>query len=389
VTTRRLTRVVRLESRACENCGGVRFDPLWRQQVQTWTREAQYIFDVNNVICGDCGFVFVSPVFAEEDLTGYYRNSFAAYEKAEPDYSIENRLKLIDSLSVGADVFIDIGSNRTSQFHKLLHDRFRHVHTVELNSSVNREHESLNSLSANCADVVSHYFVLEHVPRVRLFLAQCNSALRAGGVMVCEVPDIAVYPYNPAALELHEHANHFSVTTLQQIAGAVGFRMLSVSHELCSRSFGFAAVFCKDNSNAVPVRSLSEYAANRNFFERGLERLAILRAEIDASAALAADYDRSGEPLVFWAANELLSQFLARHPLPNGAVVVDSNPEKARFLDGFDVISPELAVDALLKAGAIFIFTRFHAEAILSQINDLCGRTFPSARIHIVDTFGQ
>jgi SAM-dependent methyltransferase len=104
---------------------------------------------------------------------------------------------------------------QSKYFHSRLRRRFSRVLTVEINESVDADCRSIQALPDEFADVVAHYFVLEHVPAVRTFLRDCRRILKRSGFLVCEVPNILLYPDDPGALRLYEHTNHFSPGCLQ------------------------------------------------------------------------------------------------------------------------------------------------------------------------------
>ncbi len=188
------TQVLQLEPRDCENCGGNDLEQLWQLSHDARTRVGIYRFNRTDVICRNCGFVFSSPVYRETDLAEYYMNSFAAFEGAEPDYSVEKCMAFLTKVSQKGEVFVEIGSNRPTVFHERVERLYERIRLIEPNNSVKRDDSALSDADAGIADVVAHYFVLEHVPRVRKFLRRCHDVRKIGGIMICEVPDLVSIP---------------------------------------------------------------------------------------------------------------------------------------------------------------------------------------------------
>lgn len=383
-----LERVIRLQQRNCENCGGDDLEQLWRQSFTARTRSGNYLFDINNVICTNCGFVFVSPVFDEADIADYYAGSFSAFADAAPDYDIAKRLAFLDKVAPRGDLFIEVGANRPTAFHRRLKEIYGKVKTVEINDSVSSDFPSLQALHDDCVDVVAHYFVLEHIPHVTKFLENCHRVLREGGVMVCEVPDIHIYPDNPTALLLYEHTNHFSRRILREIASQVGFDALKIDSSLCSRNFGFAAAFRKSAVQSKRTAP-SEYKKNRELFSKGVKELERMRVEMELAGEKLKQYERHDASVIFWAANDLMARFLDQYPSLHDVTIVDSNPEKADFFRESTVLMPSAAATQIKKADAIFIFTRLHADEILNQIELSIGKKFEPDHVHVVDPFGD
>lgn len=205
--------------------------------------------------------------------------------------------------------------------------------------------------------------------------------------MVCEVPDILVYPRDPSALQLHEHTNHFSRETLRELAEQAGFLEISASTEHCSRSFGFATAFRKSAPHAPRTAIAGQYKSNRELFLAGAEALERSEEEMDRSYRTFLTYQERGSGVVMWAANDVMVRFLSRCSGLGNATIVDSNPQKARVFLPLMVFTPDAAVDAIRKAEGIFIFTKFHANDILQQIEQSLEKTFDSRCVHVVDPF--
>ena len=239
------------------------------------------------------------------------------------------------------------------------------------------------SLGDGEADVVAHYFVLEHVASVRTFLKHCYRILHVGGVMVCEVPDLSIYPEDPSGL-LYEHTNHFSIGILCQLAGKTGFELIKADASQCSRPFGFAAAFRKGAAPKMPTPSRSEYADNRANFIGGLNKLEEQRKSLQQVADDVAAYERQRKTVIFWAANELMATYFGLYPPNNGVSIFNSNPEKRRFFGVYQVSTPAQDPKKICDAQAIFLFTRLHAPEILENIKVKFGKVFDPDHIHIV-----
>jgi hypothetical protein len=218
-----------------------------------------------------------------------------------------------------------------------------------------------------------HYFVLEHVPSVRDFLLQCRRVLKPAGLMICEVPDLDLYPIDPVALWLHEHTNHFTRRTFARISQTCGFFVREFSK--ASRSFGFSAI-CE------PV---TEYDKGKTAFAAGIETLKQERAVMSAGYEALTRYLRHSHPVIFWAANTVAVEFFNKYPNLPSLTIVDADPAKAGAWRNHMVIPPSHATDVVRSAHAIFVCSSQHADEILRSINHTFGKVWPPNRIHVID----
>jgi len=372
---------VRTVARLCECCGGGDLESLWYYEFETRTRSGLVKFETNNVICRRCGFVFVSPVYREDDLAGYYNQAFARYAGQGLDYDLGLRDRLLRRHDPDADALVEIGANQPGEFQTILRKRYREVRIVEINGDVDKDHQEAGAIPDRSATTVVHYFVLEHIPHARKFLTECHRILADGGLMICEVPDIAIYPTNPAALQLYEHTNHFSRQTFRHIAAMVGFKTIEITR--ASRPFGFAAV-CIKTGDPVQTVLPSEYAQNKQLFLNGLEKLRADRLVFAQASNLMETCRREGRSFLMWAANDMTAAFLRDHP-QQGTVVLDSDASKKGVLQGCSVLPPTEAPELILASDTIFIFTRNHAAEIIHDLEDAYGKYFSPERVHIVD----
>lgn len=73
--------------RSCEACGGKDLEMLWEYSHLTRTRAAFWEFKVTNAICRDCGSVFVSPLFEDQNLDACCAESIGCNVRQDSDYA--------------------------------------------------------------------------------------------------------------------------------------------------------------------------------------------------------------------------------------------------------------------------------------------------------------
>ena len=236
---------IEMQFRACECCGGSNLESAWKGSSLVTRTNGEWEFPVNIVVCRNCGFCFCSPAPTKESLEKYYSNGYSGFKGIGLPYSIEARVAILKKYAAPEGTFVEIGGDEPGDFHKACANFFKTQLVIDISMDIDSKLRSVTNLETESIDVIAHYDVLEHVLDVQDFLSECSRALKPGGIMICEVPNIRLYPRNLLMLEC-EHVNHFSVVTLNKIARKIGFNLVEVSHR-CSRSFGFLAVFQKDS----------------------------------------------------------------------------------------------------------------------------------------------
>lgn len=383
----KVKRNVALEPRNCECCNGNSFETLWINNFVTQTRNHSWHFPITDVVCKSCGFVFVSPSPTKNSLKNYYENSYIPFSRQVLDYDIEKRVKFIKHHLTSGRLCLEIGGNNDSLFKEKLIKVFSKIIEVELNDSVESDFKSLNHFPKNSADIIVHYFVLEHIAKVREFLSECYETLKPNGIMICEVPDIRLYPKNISALILHEHVNHFSLNTLVRIANSIGFRLIDSSTSLCSRSYGFVTAFTKSKSKCNKLHNkLNEYKKNKKYFTKGVQKLKNFQKKLDETFLILRQHDKKGKKSILWGANDRLLQFLSGDKvLPKTAIVVDSNPLKKNFSEKLKVFDPIEAAQHIIDSDLILIFTKLNSRDILNFVKIRFGKSFKKDKIFILD----
>jgi len=358
-------------------------ESLWSYDFITNTISKQWRFKVNNVICKDCGFVFVSPSPDGESLLSYYRDSYSKFDGQSIDYDIEKRLNLINQYSPQKETIIEIGANTKTEFHTKLHQFFKEVITIEPNQSSESEYNSLSEIKGFQADCLTHYFVLEHIADLTEFFNGCQTLLKDNGVMICEIPSLSLYESFISPLILFEHVNHFTPHSLANVAIHHGFELIHFSHEECSRPYGFVAVFRKSKEKLEMHGS--EYQANKNSFNVGYEKVKVYKNGLESARELIGELQKKKQRVIVWAVNDTTKRMFEGGMIPENVVLVDSDPRKKDFLDQRSASQPNDVSEQIKEANHIIICTKIHAEAILDYIQKTFVKSFKDEHIRVVD----
>lgn len=378
-------RVVELEERDCEYCGKNNFETLWHYEYKTRSRNTNWIFNVNNVICKECGFVCVSPVYKQKTLLEYYGDSYFKFSEQRLDYDINKRLKLIkDVINNSKGIYLEIGANLRSKFHEELETIYKKVITIEPNNGTDSDYTDLSQLNLK-VDCIAHYFVLEHVSDIKGFLSFCYEHLNDDGYMICEVPSLKKYKDFISPLILFEHVNHFTEESLRNIAELYGFEEYFSSDTLCSRDFGFVAVFKKSNiKKSQQTNQYNNYSIDKCYFEEGIKskiefenRLCYIRNNI---------LNNSNQSVLIWAANESAKRLLEGYKVNAKILIVDSDLKKHNYFEPhYKVFTPNQIKERIEEVDTLVICTELHSNDILNSIKLIYNKTFEPSKIFIAD----
>jgi SAM-dependent methyltransferase len=337
------------------------------------------------VVCRQCGFCFTSPGATAEALNRYYADGLTGYKGIALPYSIERRLQLLERYRAPSGVFVEIGGDRPEEFHRHCTGLFGTILNVDMAEDTSSDYRSVEELPFSSVDVIAHYDVLEHVPSVRGFLTACHRALKDGGVMVCEVPDVRLYPRNLILLEF-EHVNHFSVVTLAAIAQACGFKLIGVEH-ICSRPFGFVSVFCKDRFQADhPLGLPFEYLDTLACVQGGVEQIQRVLGQIRSLQKQIIELGNHRKRITLWGVTDLLRRLLENFTLPDSAIVVDSDPRRSTHLEseGIAVFQPKDCQEHIKSSDLLVIFAPRYKAEILEWIFRETGRQLNVSELEVI-----
>lgn len=294
-------------------------------------------------------------------------------------------MSVLKRYSVPDGLFAEIGGDEPGEFHRRCTPLFGQQLAVEIADDTPAELRSVHGLTENSVDVLAHYDVLEHVVDARDFLVACQRALRPGGVMVCEIPDLRLYPRNLLLLEF-EHVNHFSITTLNYLARQVGLNLIEVGHA-CSRPYGLLAVFRKE-----PLLAASAHDGRVEYFDAlacvqgGLVQIRRVESQIADVRQRIMDLGNAGRKVTLWAVTDIMRRLLAGLSLPASVTVVDADPRRRTHLahEGIVVEQPKEAIEHIIDSELLVICAARYQVSILDWVRLECGVAFSGSRLAVL-----
>ncbi len=377
-----------LEPRICECCGNTDLESVWTNESVVTKASASYRFKVFVVVCKKCGFCFSSPVYNSVILNKYYLDALSRSKDIMLPYSIGPRTAFLKKYSMPNGILAEIGGDQADEFQRGLNGFFEKVINIELTANSGADYISINDVPSNHVDIITHYDVLEHVPKIKEFLKSCRNVLKENGLMICEVPDIRLYPRNLLLLE-YEHVNHFSALTLSTIAAECGFELQEVGH-ICSRPFGFVAAFRKRDIASIrqTIDWPLEYVDAKSCIqgavyqvEKVYEHIKSIQEEITRAAG-------QGGKVTVWCVTDLLYRLIKNYQLPKNAIVVDTDPRRQAHLKSYDleVFQPKQQINHIKKSDLLVICAPRYKEEILEWIYVTTGKRFGGSGLEVMGT---
>ncbi|NIA70326.1 class I SAM-dependent methyltransferase [Pelagibius litoralis] len=300
------------------------------------------------------------------------------------DYDIEKRISIIQNFFRAEQIvtLLDYGSNSERHFHHRLRQLEWEVDTIDVIS----DERTLK----NKYDIITSYFVLEHILSLDEIFETFRDLSTLQTKLIIEVPGVEIYDRDYSGL-LHEHQQHFQITSLQALAARFGFNMLSSSWDDCSRKFGFVSVFEFVGHAEKPVLAPVMDAPSRYMKGRECQ----VQANTYYPQKFFEDFGlRRFKVFAIWGINENFEKLMS--VLKGGMesiVALDMNPDKAgyvddrsvyfhpsKFIEGFEVFLEETG---LVSDDVCFICTApSHVKDIEPRIRCISNNFFtydPSA----------
>ncbi|MCP5145044.1 MAG: class I SAM-dependent methyltransferase [Gammaproteobacteria bacterium] len=204
---------------------------------------------VTTVCCDRCGMVFISPLPTQSELEQYYRTRYredykGTYEPRRKHVyraaqSALLRWQRLDALGRRKGTVLDVGAGG-GEFLYLMHRLGFETIGVEPHAGyagfarraygleiIEGPIQALNLEPARY-DIITVHHVLEHLPDPVTALSRLRKSLRAGGVLLVEVPNIRARYHSPATRFHRAHLMSFSAETLIAAAAAAGLGLLDL-----------------------------------------------------------------------------------------------------------------------------------------------------------------
>lgn len=266
----------------CVICGGKDFT--------AWGRQGAYKI----LQCRACGLGVTVPTPSAAQLAEFNRSAYGAEERAAAYASRSAELEKRYAAHIARIKYfkpegslLDVGCN-IGVFMKAAREAGFAVTGVEMNSScaaygrekfgLDIRHASLEGAAfpEGAFDVVTMYDVLEHVPDPLIFLSVARRALKPGGLLAVQSPNLNSFMAwllreNWNWLTTPDHLYHFTPGALERLLGAHGFSVRMV------RTWEPAADFSGNIFSGLPARGGAGRALRKLLWLSGIVFIPILQ----------------------------------------------------------------------------------------------------------------
>ncbi|MBT3240598.1 MAG: methyltransferase domain-containing protein [Chloroflexi bacterium] len=200
--------------------------------------------EVNNRICKNCGFVYLSPRMTEEELDQFYKNEYRTLyhgqEAPTPadlntqQQRADHLLSLVKNENQNITRHLDIGSSSGVLLKTIIKgfncigigvepgDSYRD-YAESQGLKIYASLEQLKKDEKEKFDLISMSHVLEHMPDPIALLSELSGLLTEEGKLLVEVPNL----YGHTSFEI-SHLSSFSPHTLAEIFKQAGYKDLKI-----------------------------------------------------------------------------------------------------------------------------------------------------------------
>ncbi len=221
----------------CPLCGSEKYNIVYcrKQYINDEIRDVE----IANVICKDCGFMFMNPRLKKEVLKGHYfkNSSGSVYHESFGDSRygrlIRERKKFIEHYCTNLESgnFLDIGCGQGEMLKSLDLDTWK-KYGIEPSEVILHTHKKGENIfnttieefeSEILYDAISCMSSLEHFVEPQNVLKTVFCLLKNTGYLFIEVPDSMKPKAQIAEFFSFEHLSHFTKNTLNKMLNICGF----------------------------------------------------------------------------------------------------------------------------------------------------------------------
>lgn len=236
--------------RSCPICNHDKYTEKLVCQDYTVSKEEFKIVECNN-----CKFWFTNPIPESKNLGGYYESDdYVSHSNTNKglihklyqsvrNYTLKQKLKLIDGLNSTNKNLLDIGSG-TGEFSNICQSNGWNVIGIEPSEKARsfakkeyqldiREESDLKEIDPKSFDVITMWHVLEHVYHLDERMQEIKRLIKDSGYLIVAVPnrlskDALYYQNEWAAYDVPRHLYHFTPNDIKNLSDKYEFDLVDI-----------------------------------------------------------------------------------------------------------------------------------------------------------------
>jgi hypothetical protein len=167
----------------------------------------------------------------------------------------------------------------------------------------------------------------------------------------------------------------------------MGLNLIELGH-LCSRPYGFLAVFRKEETRAVGYDAHCEFIDAVACVRGGLEQILRANSQIETLRERIAVLGGESRKLTLWGVTDMLRRLIDGFTLPTSATVVDMDPRRRDHLqqEGIAVSQPKDRIAHLAQSELLVICAPRYKAEILEWVRQETGKTFAADALTVLGT---
>lgn len=341
----------------------------------------------SNVVCKDCGCVYVDIEAKQALFTNYYNSQASIGIEYYKLFGVRQTKDYYRHIYESIKEYINFESNildcgcGMGDFCVYLKDLgYKNVLGTDPSSrSIDNAKEkgvecivadafSKNQSFSEKFDLIIFSHVVEHILDSDIAIENIKTMLKPGGVIYMEVPDAKKYcdvKCTPYFFFTYEHLTHYTMNSFENMAGAFGLELLNSEVYLKCESYYVAYGIFKKGGQYKPVKY---YPDTLKAIKRYIEFCSEDLKEFIAPLAY------SQEPLALWGIGASTAQLLSG-TFDNCKVVnlIDNNPKRQglKFLISNMELFTQPPSTLEDHSVTIVILSAMYKESIIKQIRSL------------------
>lgn len=228
-----------LEYCNCEICGSSEYEIVWNKEIREQKgvlgsvviRNNDKIIHGQNVVCKNCGLIYVNPRMTKESLHDFYEHEYREIYHACRDINetihLNGIINVLNKYMIPTNTILDIGAGKGTLVNLLNNSGLNAIGIEPNKGDLNNNILNINFddwVTDQKFDIITILNTLEHVYSPKSTLKKIRSLLTNTGIVILSVPNVfnINIKRNVDAYLSNAHIYNFSSDTLINLLRSIG-----------------------------------------------------------------------------------------------------------------------------------------------------------------------